>query len=545
VRVLSAPTTPTDSLDAPSNTADPREGRAKSARVLRSVWRIHFYAAFIAVPYLLLQIVTGLIIMYSGPIMGVLYGDVMRVEPAGQIVPLQTQREEADTAVGEGAVLGAVQTPREPGDATAFQYSQDDGTTLNVYVNPYTGQVTGTHVNGSDVVGLANRLHGFLNNDSLTVPLPALSHLIDPDSGPLIQDYGVGDLVLEIATGWTLVLTIAGLFLWWPRKSQKGKALLVPRIGKQGLIRWRDVHAVSGIVAIAALFLFLVTGLPWAGYWGATWSAVAAKVTPAVGPWDASAPSTLAEVGDLNRYGQPISWAQQETGIPTSGSGGGHEGHGGNEGHEGHGSDDGSSMAMDSGSASASVPAPVDLTVVARAAADEGMLPGYGIYLPADEVTEAGSTTYGSYTLMNFWPQRLQDERTLVLDQFSGTSILDSTYSDYGAVQATTQLGVNTHMGTQFGFWNTVWVTVSCVLLLVAIYSAIRMWWIRRPSGKLGLPKRPASPALTAGVIGIAVALMIIYPVWGVTALLVLALDKFVIQRVPALRRTFEMPADA
>lgn len=243
---MTAPTTPMDSLDAPSNTADPREGRAKSARVLRSVWRIHFYAAFIAVPFLLLQIVTGLIIMYSGPIMGILYGDVMRVEPSGQVVPLQTQRDAADAAAPEGAVLGAVQTPREPSDATASQYPQDDGATLDVFVNPYTGRVTGRHVNGGDVVGLANRLHGFLNNDSLTIPLPALSHLIDPDSGPLIQDYVVGDLVLEVAAGWTLVLTIAGLFLRWLRRSQKGKALLVPRIGKKGLIRWRDVHAGSG-----------------------------------------------------------------------------------------------------------------------------------------------------------------------------------------------------------------------------------------------------------------------------------------------------------
>jgi uncharacterized iron-regulated membrane protein len=36
--------------------------------------------------------------------------------------------------------------------------------------------------------------------------------------------------------------------------------------------------------------------------------------------------------------------------------------------------------------------------------------------------------------------------------------------------------------------------------------------------------------------------LAIIYPLWGATALLVLVMDKFVIQQVPAFRRVFNMP---
>jgi uncharacterized iron-regulated membrane protein len=36
-----------------------------------------------------------------------------------------------------------------------------------------------------------------------------------------------------------------------------------------------------------------------------------------------------------------------------------------------------------------------------------------------------------------------------------------------------------------------------------------------------------------------AVALGIVFPQWAVVALLVIAIDKFVIQKVPQLRRTF------
>jgi uncharacterized iron-regulated membrane protein len=530
-----------DQLDGPSFSQAAKDQRAKSGQVLRSVWRIHFYAAFIAVPFLLLEIITGLIILYTGPIMGVLYGDVMRVEPSSQSVALQEQRVAADTAAPEGAALEAIVTPREAGDATAFQYPQEDGTYLSVFVNPHTGDVTGTHVNGADIVGLANRLHGFLNNDSITLTLPALSHLIDQDSGPLLQEYVVGDLVLEIAAGWTLVLTLAGLFLWWPRRSQKGKALIRPRLHKKGLIRWRVVHAVSGILAIAALLLFLITGLPWSAYWGATWSTVAERVTPGEGgPFSAGAPSELAEVGDLTRYGQAIPWALQDTAIPASTAGDPHAGHSGESGSAG-----GEVSAAEGGVAAgtgADLPAPIDVSVVSQAASEEGMLPGYTIYLPADEVADDGTVTYGSYTLQNFWPQRLQDERTVVLDQFSGETLVDAGSGTFGGLQAATEVGITTQMGTQFGFWNTVWVTASCILLLLSIASAVAMWWIRRPAGRLGLPKRPASPGLTATIIGITVALAIIYPLWGATALLVLVMDKFVIQQVPALRRVFNMP---
>lgn len=505
-------------LDAPTQTQSQdqaaRQDRTRSAAVLRSVWRIHFYAAFIAAPFLVLQILTGLVIMYTHPIMGVLHGDVMRVEPADQTVSLAQQRVAADAAAPEGSSLEAVNTPKEIGDATAFQYPMDDGRYLDVYVDPHTGEVTGTHVNGEDLVGLANRLHGYLNAQEFTIPLPSLAHLIDPDSGELVQDYVVGDLVLEIAAGWALVLTLAGLFLWWPRRTQKGKALLRPRLRKKGLIRWRDLHAVSGILAIAALLLFLTTGLPWSGYWGQTWSTVASTVTHGEGPFaagfDASTPS---EVGDLDRFGNLIPWAQQETPIPGSETAG------------------------------AGVPSTVNLSVVERAAAEEGMLPGYSIYLPTDSVAEDGSTSYGSYTLMNFWPRSVADEKTVVLDQFSGETILVSDAGDYGFLQQATSMGISTHMGTEFGLANTIWITLSCVLVLLAILSAVVMWWIRRPSGSAGLPKRPASPSLAASVLGVMIALMVVYPLWGVTALAVLVVDKLVVQRVPALRRAVGMPA--
>jgi uncharacterized iron-regulated membrane protein len=41
------------------------------------------------------------------------------------------------------------------------------------------------------------------------------------------------------------------------------------------------------------------------------------------------------------------------------------------------------------------------------------------------------------------------------------------------------------------------------------------------------------------GVVLVAVALGIVFPQWALVALLVIAIDKFVIRKVPRLRRTF------
>ena len=45
--------------------------------------------------------------------------------------------------------------------------------------NPYTGKVLGTDEPGSGPIGLANRLHGYLNNDSILISLPTVSALWD------------------------------------------------------------------------------------------------------------------------------------------------------------------------------------------------------------------------------------------------------------------------------------------------------------------------------------------------------------------------------
>jgi hypothetical protein len=79
---------------------------------------------------------------------------------------------------------------------------------------------------------------------------------------------------------------------------------LAPRIRAKGRLKWRDLHATSGILAISMLLVFITTGMPWSEYWGTTWNAVNTTLTPGS---ELDAPSTLAKAGDLDRFGRRLS----------------------------------------------------------------------------------------------------------------------------------------------------------------------------------------------------------------------------------------------
>jgi uncharacterized iron-regulated membrane protein len=98
---------------------------------------------------------------------------------------------------------------------------------------------------------------------------------------------------------------------------------------------------------------------------------------------------------------------------------------------------------------------------------------------------------------------------------------------------------VSTHMGTQLGLFSRIFMTLLCVLSIWSVISGFAMFWKRRRPGTLGVPRRPVDARFTWKVVAVAVVLGIVFPQWAVAALVVIAFDKFVVRRVPRLRRTF------
>ena len=145
------------------------------------------------------------------------------------------------------------------------------------------------------------------------------------------------------------------------------------------------------------------------------------------------------------------------------------------------------------------------------------------------------------YVLSNPWPGRIHDERTVYVDRFSGATLASSNAGASGALSHATELGIQTHMGTQFGVPDRIIMTAICLAVLFSAFSALVMWRKRRPAGRAGLPRRPVDPRLGRGLIVGAVLLAIVYPLWGISLVVVLAIDRLVVRKIPRLRTAFGM----
>ena len=94
-------------------------------------------------------------------------------------------------------------------------------------------------------------------------------------------------------------------------------------------------------------------------------------------------------------------------------------------------------------------------------------------------------------------------------------------------------------MGTQMGVVSRVMMTALCLLTLWSVFSALVMFTKRRRPGEIGLPRRPIDVKISRRM-GIIVAVMAVaFPLWGVCAVLLLAVDRFVIRHNRHLRVLF------
>ena len=481
-----------------------RDQRRGEAAVLRRIWRLHFWVGLFAAPALLTLACTGLIILYSQPLDLWLNRDLKVVPQSASQVSLDAQVDTARQHVAPDMVLDAVTPPDAQGRSTQVDFLPAENPEVGernvtqVLVDPYIGRYLGQRRELDGLIGWANQLHRLFGNDGPAISLPSLGHLIAPSQYPdATLKVGVGNLIIEITAVWILLLAASGIYLWWPRDIESGKPRLRIRWSKGGRIRWRDVHATTGILLSVVLICYIVSGLTWSRYWGENWRAVASTATPSA---EIDAPSTPAKVGDFDRLGRRIAWAAKDDPVYAS-------------------------------EPNPAIPGRLGFAEIDQIAKSENMVPGYSIVPPADDTVD-GQTVYGSYTVINHWPQKLSEQRTLYLNQFTGATITNATAAQDGALSRLTSWGVNTHMGNQYGLFTRISATLACLAVLTSITTAAIMWWKRRPTGSAGLPGR-ASDTMRAStprgakiaIAVTAVVLAVLYPAFGASLVLVLVIE--------------------
>jgi uncharacterized iron-regulated membrane protein len=209
----------------------------------RTVWRWHFYAGLFCIPFVIWLSITGSIFLFKPQIERWLDRPYDNLSVTGPRATAEAQVKAALVAV-PGSNLHYYELPTSHQSATRIIVGRQ-AEEFRVYVHPQTLQILNVINEDRRPMKIVSRLHGEL----------------------LIGDGG--SLIVELAASWAVVMVITGLYLWWPRQTEKLAGVLFIRLRKGKRIFWRDLHAVTGVwISAFALFL-LLTGLPWAKSWEA------------------------------------------------------------------------------------------------------------------------------------------------------------------------------------------------------------------------------------------------------------------------------------
>lgn len=217
-----------------------------SSRLYRRLWRWHFYAAFLVIPFVLLQSITGTMYLWHDEWADWAHPELRFVAPGPTLASYDAQLAAA-TALHPHARPTTLVIPDDPRRATQVMFGahHDGGDALPfpVFVDPHNARVLGDLPGWSWMPGWTRKIHG----------------------GWPLGD--AGSWLLELGACWAVVMMLTGLYLWWPRDRGLLTAL-IPRFHQGSRILIVDLHASVAVLFSVIVLVFLVTALPWTKFWG-------------------------------------------------------------------------------------------------------------------------------------------------------------------------------------------------------------------------------------------------------------------------------------
>jgi uncharacterized iron-regulated membrane protein len=461
-------------------------------------------------PFLVVLAITGTLYCFQPQIEPLLYRHRLVVESrAAPRLPDNALLAKARAAMPPGSAAVTAMITNDPRRSAEFIFRLADGEKQSVYLNPYNGDVLGTLSVERRFMQVDRMLHR-----KLLLGKP-------------------GELLMELAACWTLVMIGTGIALWWPREKTTARAALLPRFSLNGRALWKNLHAVMGIWLALGALAFVLTGLPWSGSWGKQFKAFAsaASLGAPPGSWG----------GLPLRSALPGERVERSRAVETNAANAAHHAH---DEHGAHSAqmDSMPGMVMDDlplpltpwavgnsrvpssnpDSADADAPQPLPLGRIVAIAASLGVMDGYSIVLP--------TSATGVYTV-SYFPGNPKEERALYIDQYSGAVLKDIRYADYGAVSKAVSYGTSLHMGRYFGVVNQILCAAISLGLAAMAATGCVMWWKRRPQRSLGGPSRERdTPPMRGWKTGL-ILLGIVFPLMGATLVAAWVVDRMIVGR--------------
>jgi len=450
--------------------------RAAGAALYRAVWRWHFIAGLVVLPFVLILAVTGGIYLFKDEINNAAHRNLRFVEAQSEALS-PSQITGAALAAHPGTIR-AYTPASAPNRSAEVDIVGEDGLRNTIYVDPYDGRVLGTlwdgGAAGSPTMYVVRKLHS-------------------------LEYVGwFGNRLIEAAAGWMVLLVASGIYLWLPRGRKTVGTLRIK--ATRGRPWWRDLHAVTGIYTGGFIVFLAMTGLPWSSVWGAKFydTAYALGLGMPDGYWSKTPQSEIPTQDVVDR----APWIMERQTIPSSQDPerGAHAGHG----------DQATTSAMPDGTVLST------LDTVVATVERLGIVPGYAINVP--------TTPTGVFTA-SVYPDDITYERVIHLDRYTGEVLYDAGLEDLGTLGRWAEWGISVHMGQEWGLLNQIVLLLACLAMVMLCVSAATMWWKRRPSGALGIPTVPTDWRIPRTLLGMAVVAGIFFPLVGASMLLLLAVE--------------------
>jgi uncharacterized iron-regulated membrane protein len=451
----------------------------------RAVWRWHFYAGVFCIPFVLVLAASGSIYLFKTEIESWIDRPYDHLAVTGKPASAADQIRAALDAA-PGSTFQSYEVP-QAADSAARVLVNREGATTRVYVHPESLKVLGSVVEEQRLMRVLFKLHGEL----------------------LVGNRG--SALVELAASWAIIMILTGLVLWWPRGARGAGGVVYPRLGRGSRIFWRDIHGVSGFwISGLALFL-LLSGLPWAKFWGDYLKNARRLTGAAVAQQDwtngsSSANPPRAAAADPGEHSMHNSGSAAGSGTGSGSGGGGRRRRGG-------------------GGAT-----PADLTPVDRIVATVrplGLLPPVLIAAPS-----RGSSEWSAKSMTPNRPYRVD----LTIDGATGEIKSRKDFRDSHVIDRIVGTGIAAHEGRLFGLPNQLLGVITAVGLILLCVSSVVLWWGRRESGVLGAPKVLASPRFSLGLLVLVVLLGLYLPMFGASLIAVLVLEWTLLRRIPRIR---------
>lgn len=421
------------------------------ARLYARIWRWHFFAAFIVIPFVLWQAITGTVYLWHQELAALAHPRLLTVTPHGARVDYAQQLSTA-LAQQSGRPLQRIEIVDDPARSTTFFFSADNGLEYPAFVDPYSGRYLGSVESTHWLAGLSRALHG----------------------GWPIKPYG--SYLLELGASWAIVMTLTGLYLWWPRNARGLAGVLYPRLRNGARVFWRDLHATVGVYFALIVLAFLITALPWTTFWGDSILKPIERATGQVSPFE-----TMSGGGANHSHAAPTPAALAS--------------------HRAH------------QSAAATVELSIDALIEsARAAGATGAI-------------EIVAGRAGEPVGVSSTRPRSSQVLLLQLDRATGTVLARAEWRDYPPLAKLVATGVDLHEGAFFGRANQIFNTVVAAALVWLSITGFIGWYKRRPHGGVAAPaKLPMRfpSALVASGVGLCVAL----PLLGASVFCIVVADR-------------------